>query len=78
MADCDKAIKLVPSYKKALSRRSRALAQLGNTKLALEDITTVIMLDEFKNDSDVMFADSLIKQLSKIRFFFLKLISNVH
>lgn len=65
VADCDKALELVPSYKKALSRRARALTELGNFKLALEDITAVVMLDEFKNQSDIMFADSVIKSLGK-------------
>lgn len=69
VADCNKALMLVPSYKKALSRRSRALAELKNFKLALEDITAVVMLDEFKNQTDIMFADSIIKSLGKILFF---------
>lgn len=66
MADCNKALNLVPTYKKALSRRARALTELGNFKLALEDITAVIMLDEFKNQPDIMFADSVIKKLGNI------------
>lgn len=66
MADCDKALALVPSYKKALFRRAKALTELGNFKLALEDITAVVMLDEFKNQSDIMFADSVIKNLGEI------------
>ncbi|XP_050547936.1 mitochondrial import receptor subunit TOM70-like isoform X3 [Daktulosphaira vitifoliae] len=65
VSDCSKALELVPTYKKALSRRARALTELGNFKLALEDITAVIMLDEFKNQSDLMFADSVIKGLGK-------------
>lgn len=66
VADCDKALALVPTYKKALSRRARALTELGNFKLALEDITAVIMLDEFRNQTDIMFADSVIKSLGNI------------
>lgn len=66
VADCDKALILVPAYKKALSRRARALTEVGNYKLALEDITAVIMLDEFKNQADIMFADSVIKGLGKV------------
>jgi len=65
VADCNEALALVPTYKKALSRRSRALVLLGNFKLALEDITAVIMLDEFKNQTDIMFADTVIKCLGK-------------
>lgn len=56
----------MPQYKKALSRRARALAEIGKFKLALEDITAVVMLDEFKNQNDIMFADSVIKKLGKI------------
>lgn len=57
---------LVPTYKKALSRRARSLTEMENFKLALEDITAVVMLDEFKNQTDIMFADSVIKSLGKI------------
>lgn len=66
VADCDKALALVPTYKKALSRRARVLTELSNFKLALEDITAVIMLDEFKNQADIMFADSVVKSLGEI------------
>ncbi|XP_025425976.1 mitochondrial import receptor subunit TOM70 [Sipha flava] len=65
VADCNKALNLVPTYKKALSRRARALTEMGNFKLALEDITAVVMLDEFKNQTDVIFADSVIKKLGR-------------
>jgi len=58
----------MPTYKKAMSRRSRALAQLKDYKLALEDITAVVMLDEFKNQPDILFADFLTKNLCKIVF----------
>lgn len=73
MADCDKALSLVPTYKKALSRRARALSELGNYKLALEDITAVVMLDEFKNQTDIMFADTVLKNLGKIAYHLLNL-----
>lgn len=66
MADCDKALALVPTYKKALCRRANVLTKLGNFKLALEDITAVIMLDEFKNQTDIIFADSVVKRLGEI------------
>jgi mitochondrial import receptor subunit TOM70 len=65
VADCTKALELVPSYKKALSRRARALTELGNFELALEDITAVVMFDDFRNQSDIEFADSVIKILGK-------------
>lgn len=66
VADCTKALVLVPNYKKALSRRARALSEMGDFKLALEDITAVVMLDEFRNQNDIVFADSVIKSLGKI------------
>ncbi|VVC38199.1 Tetratricopeptide repeat,Tetratricopeptide repeat-containing domain,Tetratricopeptide-like helical [Cinara cedri] len=65
LADCNKALALVPTYQKALSRRARVFSELGNFKLALEDITAVVMLDEFKNQADIIFADSVIKNLGK-------------
>jgi len=55
-------------YKKALSQRSRALAQLKDYKLALEDITAVVMLDECKTKPDVAFADSVMTILCKMEF----------
>ncbi|XP_050441648.1 mitochondrial import receptor subunit TOM70-like [Adelges cooleyi] len=64
-SDCTKALELVPNYKKALSRRARALSELKNFKLALEDITAVIMLDQFQNQTDLLFADSVIKNLGQ-------------
>lgn len=69
MADCSKALELIPTYQKALSRRARVLSELGNFELALEDITAVVMLDEFKNQGDIVFADSVIKSLGKGGFF---------
>lgn len=39
---------------------------MGDFKLALEDISALLMLDEFKNQTDIMFADSIMKQLGKI------------
>lgn len=62
----------MPQYKKALSRRARALVEIGKYKQALEDITAVVMLDEFKNQTDIMFADSVIKKLGEILLFILK------
>ncbi|VVC27137.1 Tetratricopeptide repeat,Tetratricopeptide repeat-containing domain,Tetratricopeptide-like helical [Cinara cedri] len=65
LADCNKALALVPTYKKALSRRARVLSELGNFKLALEDITAVQMFDEYKNQDDLIFADSVTSSLAK-------------
>lgn len=65
--ECDKALELVPMYKKALSRRSRAHSKLENFKLALEDITVVLILDDSKKkSSDLIFAYSVIESLGKI------------
>ncbi|VVC26061.1 Tetratricopeptide repeat,Tetratricopeptide repeat-containing domain,Tetratricopeptide-like helical [Cinara cedri] len=65
LADCNSALALVPTYKKALSRRAKVLSELGNFKLALEDIKAVQILDNFKNGSDENFADSVNKSLAK-------------
>ncbi|VVC39133.1 Tetratricopeptide repeat,Tetratricopeptide repeat-containing domain,Tetratricopeptide-like helical, partial [Cinara cedri] len=65
LADCNNALALVPTYKKALSQRARVLSELGNFKLALEDITAVIILDGFKDQGDLSFADSVNKNLAK-------------
>lgn len=71
LADCNKALALLPTYTKAISRRARVLSELGNYKLALEDITAVIMLNKFKDPNDMVFADIVIKKLGKDGFFHL-------
>jgi len=68
VADCDKALTLVPTYIKALSQRSRAFAQLKKYKLALDDITAAVMLNNSKNKSDVEFADFVMTTLCKMEF----------
>ncbi|VVC26081.1 Tetratricopeptide repeat,Tetratricopeptide repeat 1,Tetratricopeptide repeat-containing [Cinara cedri] len=65
LADCNNALALVPAYKKALSRRARVLSELGNFKLALEDITAVIIFNMFKNQDDIIFSDNLLKSLGE-------------
>lgn len=55
----------MPLYKKALFQRSTALSKLENYKCALEDITALNLLNEFQNESDVLFARNLIERLGK-------------
>ncbi|VVC30119.1 Tetratricopeptide repeat,Tetratricopeptide repeat-containing domain,Tetratricopeptide-like helical [Cinara cedri] len=65
LADCNNALALVPRYVKALSRRARVLSELGNLKLALEDITAATIFDDYKNQDDVIFSDNLLKSLGE-------------
>ncbi|VVC27612.1 Tetratricopeptide repeat-containing domain,Tetratricopeptide-like helical domain [Cinara cedri] len=65
LADCNSALALVPTYKKSLSRRAKVHSELGNFKLALEDITAMQILNKFKNQGDLSFADSVNKSLAK-------------
>lgn len=68
IADCTKSLELVPTYTKSLSRRSRAHSEMGNLNKALEDITAAIMLNDYNNQSDAIFAQNIIKCLGKITF----------
>ncbi|VVC46070.1 Tetratricopeptide repeat,Tetratricopeptide repeat-containing domain,Tetratricopeptide-like helical [Cinara cedri] len=65
LADCNNALALVPHYKKALSQRARVLSELGNFKLALEDITAVAIFDKFENQDDIIFSNNLLKSLGE-------------
>ncbi|KAI9189956.1 TOM (translocase of outer membrane) complex component [Blastocladiella emersonii ATCC 22665] len=63
--DCTKAIELDPTYVKALHRRAIAFEQLGQLRDALNDFTTMTILDGYKNPSAMNSAERLVKQLSE-------------
>lgn len=48
VADCDSALKLDPSYIKALKRRAAALEALDRDEDAIRDYTAVTLLDAFE------------------------------
>ncbi|XP_033230774.1 mitochondrial import receptor subunit TOM70 isoform X3 [Belonocnema kinseyi] len=65
MADCTNALELNPRYVKALIRRSRALERTNSLETALEDVTAACILEQFTNDTSLMLADKLLKQLGR-------------
>lgn len=61
--DCTKALELNPKYIKALHRRARAYENLKELELCLEDVTAVAILEGFQNNSSLIFADRILKDL---------------
>ncbi|XP_063980698.1 mitochondrial import receptor subunit TOM70 [Diachasmimorpha longicaudata] len=65
--DCTRALDLNPTYTKALIRRAKVLEKNNEFELALEDITAACMLERFSNESVLLAADRILKQLGKQR-----------
>lgn len=61
--DCTKALELNPKYIKALHRRARAYENQKELELCLEDVTAVAILEGFQNNSSLIFADRILKDL---------------
>lgn len=66
-ADCTKALKLNPKYAKALLRRARAMEQCDELETALEDVTAACILESFANQTAIIMADRVLKELGKQR-----------
>lgn len=65
-ADCTRALELNPRYIKALHRRARAHEHINDLASSLEDVTATCILEGFQNNSSLMFADKVLKQMGKI------------
>ncbi|KAJ3371737.1 TOM (translocase of outer membrane) complex component [Allomyces arbusculus] len=63
--DCTKALALDPAYVKALHRRAIAYEQLGQLRDALNDFTTITILDGYKNPNAMNAAERLLKTLAE-------------
>lgn len=61
--DCTKALELNPKYLKALHRRARAYENTKQLELCLEDVTAVAILEGFQNNTSLVFADRILKDL---------------
>lgn len=61
--DASKALELNPTYTKAWYRRAKASEKTNDLVQALEDITAVCMLEEFKNQTTLFMADRVLRQL---------------
>ncbi|KDQ12562.1 hypothetical protein BOTBODRAFT_112628 [Botryobasidium botryosum FD-172 SS1] len=62
--DCDEALKLDPSYVKALNRRGTALESLGRFEEAVRDFTAATILDKFQNESSSQAVERVLKKLT--------------
>lgn len=65
IADCSKAIELNNKYEKALFRRAKAEEMIKDWENALDDITSVCILQNFSNQSALLMADRVLKELGK-------------
>ncbi|KAK0178203.1 hypothetical protein PV328_002176 [Microctonus aethiopoides] len=63
--DCTKALELNPTYIKALLRRARVMEKTNNLEVALEDVTAACILERFMDQSTLLMADRVLKQLGK-------------
>lgn len=61
--DCTKALELNPKYIKAIHRRARAYENSKQLELCLEDVTAVAILEGFQNNTSLVFADRILKDL---------------
>lgn len=70
-ADCTKALELNTRYVKALNRRAKANENTNELIASLEDITATCILEGFQNNSTLVFADRVLKELGKFIFIFI-------
>lgn len=77
-ADCTAALDLNPSYAKALTRRAKAHESLSAYKESLEDVTAACILEGFRNDTSLTYADRVLKKLGeclRVEFLFVSSVS---
>ncbi|CAG9864461.1 unnamed protein product [Phyllotreta striolata] len=65
IADCTKAVELNSRYEKALLRRAKAEEMIKDWVNSLDDITAVCLLQNFQNQSTLLMADRILKELGK-------------
>uniref|UniRef100_A0A1B6EDV1 Uncharacterized protein n=1 Tax=Clastoptera arizonana TaxID=38151 RepID=A0A1B6EDV1_9HEMI len=63
--DCTSALEYNPRYTKALQRRAKAAERNGNLEQSLQDVTAVCILENFTNNSSLITADKILKQLGR-------------
>lgn len=64
--DCTKALKLNIRYVKALQRRAKACEITNDLQQSLEDITAACILEGFKNQTTLLSADRVLKELGNL------------
>ncbi|KAI9216172.1 hypothetical protein BC828DRAFT_409729 [Blastocladiella britannica] len=65
--DCTKALELDPTYVKALHRRAIAFELQGRMRDALNDFTTMTILDGYKNPNAMAAAERLVKGIAETK-----------
>lgn len=63
--DCTSALELNSRYIKALFRRAKSSENMNDLTASLEDITATCILEGFQNNSSLLFADRVLKELGK-------------
>lgn len=63
--DCTSALELNSRYTKALFRRAKANENTNDLTASLEDITATCILEGFQNNSSLIFADRVLKELGE-------------
>ncbi|KAL1914341.1 uncharacterized protein VTP21DRAFT_8980 [Calcarisporiella thermophila] len=63
IADCNEALRMDPSYVKALNRRAQAYEKSGQSEKALHDFTAACILDGFKNQTASTSMERMLKQV---------------
>ncbi|XP_067009479.1 mitochondrial import receptor subunit TOM70 [Anabrus simplex] len=63
--DCTRALKLNPKYVKALQRRAKACELTHDLQQSLEDITAACILEGFQNQTTLLTADRVLKELGR-------------
>ncbi|KAJ8895740.1 hypothetical protein PR048_001078 [Dryococelus australis] len=63
--DCTKALELNPKYVKALQRRAKACELTKDLLQSLEDITAACILEGFQNQTTLLTADRVLKELGR-------------
>lgn len=64
-SDCTNALQLNTRYIKALYRRAKAHENTNDLTASLEDITATCILEGFQNNSTLLFADRVLKELGE-------------
>jgi import receptor subunit TOM70 len=62
--DCDAALKLDPTYVKALNRRAIALENLDRFEEALRDFTAATILDKFQNETAAQAVERVLRRIA--------------
>ncbi|KAJ9594419.1 hypothetical protein L9F63_014144 [Diploptera punctata] len=63
--DCTLALELNPKYVKALQRRAKACELTKELQQSLEDVTAACILEGFQNQSTLLTADRVLKELGR-------------